>query len=262
MSPICSTVSFYIIAHADDWQLFMNPEVLRDLNNPAKKVVFIVTTAGDAGRGSLFWKAREEGMKSSIRFCRRIISRERTAIKKVREFHFNYCALDDVTCYFMRLPDGGLSGDGFISNNHQSMSRFQCGDIKQLTSLDGLVQFSSWERFCEAIEALIAGEAGRECVDINYLNPDRIANPGDHPDHQATGAALKQVSGNNRNVTLFAGYGNSFSYLLSADDIFWKSGMFAVYDRVVYDASGYSTVNENPQLYSKWCTMHSETIRP
>ena len=63
------TVTFYVVAHADDWQLFMNPDAFKDITMPDSKVVFIVTTAGDAGKEDNYWKAREEGMKSSIRFC-------------------------------------------------------------------------------------------------------------------------------------------------------------------------------------------------
>src|SRR3954454_18953043 len=62
-------VSFYIVAHADDWQLFMQPNAYKGLVDADHKVVFIVTTAGDAGNEERYWRAREEGCKSSIRFC-------------------------------------------------------------------------------------------------------------------------------------------------------------------------------------------------
>jgi len=35
-------ISFYIVAHADDWQLFMQPNVYRHLINVNLKVIFIV----------------------------------------------------------------------------------------------------------------------------------------------------------------------------------------------------------------------------
>ena len=56
-------ISFYVVAHADDWQLFMHPNVHADFIAPQCKVVFIITTAGDAGKGERYWLAREEGLK-------------------------------------------------------------------------------------------------------------------------------------------------------------------------------------------------------
>ena len=42
-------VVFYIGAHQDDWQLFMSPQAYYDLIADNTRVVFIYTTAGDAG---------------------------------------------------------------------------------------------------------------------------------------------------------------------------------------------------------------------
>jgi len=45
-------VSFYFVAHEDDWQLFMNPSAFEDVANAKVRTVFIHTTAGDAGLGT------------------------------------------------------------------------------------------------------------------------------------------------------------------------------------------------------------------
>ena len=52
-------ISIYVVAHADDWQLFMQPVVYNDIVSPTCKVIFIITTAGDAGMEATFWKAKE-----------------------------------------------------------------------------------------------------------------------------------------------------------------------------------------------------------
>ncbi len=54
---IYSAVSIYVVAHQDDWQLFMTPDAYNDLIDSDKKTVFIYTTAGDAGRDSVYWLA-------------------------------------------------------------------------------------------------------------------------------------------------------------------------------------------------------------
>src|SRR3954451_16357350 len=68
-NELYAQISFYIVAHADDWLLFMQPNAHKDLVDSHNKVVFIISTAGDAGEDEKYWCAREEGIKSSIRFC-------------------------------------------------------------------------------------------------------------------------------------------------------------------------------------------------
>src|SRR5690348_6845283 len=93
-------VSFYVVAHADDWQLFMHPNVFNDLITPSGKVVFIITTAGDAGANELFWAAREEGMKSSIRFCLAPLGMlsESSGIRECNHHNIHYWSVNTVTC--------------------------------------------------------------------------------------------------------------------------------------------------------------------
>jgi hypothetical protein len=42
-----SRVAFYVVAHQDDWQLFMDP--FKDVTDPPTKIVFVYTAAGGAG---------------------------------------------------------------------------------------------------------------------------------------------------------------------------------------------------------------------
>ncbi len=47
-----NTTNVFVSAHPDDWQLFMNPNAYNSVKTPNEKVVFIHTTAGDAGQGT------------------------------------------------------------------------------------------------------------------------------------------------------------------------------------------------------------------
>ena len=60
-------VAFYVVAHLDDWQLFMNPNATQDLTDETVKVVFIHTTGYDAGEEEVFWRAKEEAVIASIK---------------------------------------------------------------------------------------------------------------------------------------------------------------------------------------------------
>ena len=52
---------FVIVAHQDDWQIFMGKEVYARLRE-GRRVVVIVTTAGDAGEDAWHWKSRLSGL--------------------------------------------------------------------------------------------------------------------------------------------------------------------------------------------------------
>src|SRR5438105_14248227 len=111
-----STVSFYIVAHQDDWQLFMTPDAYDDLIAPSTKTVFIYTTAGDAGKDSVYWLAREKGALRSVQYAldtHKSPPKEPTCSQKSNAGHqIQYCEYKNSGSYFLRLPDGRMTGKG------------------------------------------------------------------------------------------------------------------------------------------------------
>ena len=55
-----SPLDVVVVAHQDDWQLFMGDIIARQIRS-GKRVVFIYLTAGDDGRERLYWETRERG---------------------------------------------------------------------------------------------------------------------------------------------------------------------------------------------------------
>ncbi|MCW3089345.1 MAG: GlcNAc-PI de-N-acetylase [Ferruginibacter sp.] len=258
-------ISFYVVAHADDWQLFMHPNVHTDLSDPQCKVVFIITTAGDSGFGENFWTAREEGSKSSVRYLLApfAVLSESSGQKKFNQHSIYYWSLNNTTSYFLRLPDGNLNGKGFPASNFQSLTRFKTGQNDAIASLDNSNNYLTWSDFVNTLESIISCESqGIINRWINYLNPDLTNNPGDHPDHVATGQALQNISIiATLHQCLFVGYSTgSVQDSLALTDLFWKAGMFAVYEKAVYDSCGYSTLKENTDLYARWLCNRSKLI--
>ncbi len=262
-------VSFYVVAHADDWQLFMHPNAYNDLIASDSKVVFIITTAGDAGADETYWGAREEGAKSSIRFCLAPIAAlsQSNGTRIFNNHSIIYWSTNNATCYFLRLPDGNLDGNGFSTRNYQSLSKLKAGHISTITAVDYSTTYQSWPDFYTTLQTIILFEStGTPNVWINYLNPDAGINPNDHPDHIATGQAIQDmtiISGLRQ--ALFVGYTlNNASADLQPTDLFWKVGMFAAYEKAVFDGSSYSTLQESIQTYLKWClcSAHFITVSP
>ena len=258
-------ISFYVVAHADDWQLFMNPNVFKDIVAPECKVIIIITTAGDAGFDEKFWSAREEGSKSSIRFCLAPLAPllESGGIRELNSHTVNYWSVNNVTIYFLRLPDGNLDGNGNAIHGFQSLPRLKAGQISAITTVDNSTRYQSWADFHSTLQTIILFEgAGISNRCINYLNPDTGKNPNDHPDHIITGQAI-QAMGVIRGIpqVLFVGYNMcNGSENLDQTDLFWKAGMFAAYEKAVFDGSGYSTLHEGIQAYHGWCLSSANFI--
>jgi hypothetical protein len=258
-------ISFYIVAHADDWQLFMQPNVYRDLINVNLKVIFIVTTAGDAGNDETYWRAREEGSKSSIRLClapRSSLS-EHSQFGNFNEHRVYYSVINNTTSYFLRLPDGNLDSKGFEKYHFESLPKLKDGQIAKITAVDQSTTYHGWEDLCTTIKAIILYESAEVGdVTLNYLNPDNVANPDDHADHRATGQAIQQISSAGTSIQkLFVGYSvNNTENNLTENHLFWKAGMFAAYEKTVFDLSGYSTLREGLDIYNRWCLSAAKFI--
>lgn len=251
-------VSFYIIAHADDWQIFMQPNIYNDLIASDCKIVIIITTAGDAGFDNIFWSAREEGTKSSIRFAvaphKEII--ELSGKREINQHTISFCSLNNSTTYFLRLPDGNIDGNGFPSKNNHSLTKFMEGIISSMTAVDESTTYASWQDFCETLESIIQYESLHiKDYCLHYLNPDDTANSNDHADHIATGKAIQNMTIiSNFPQHLFVGYNvNNVSEVLQGADLFWKVGMFSAYEKTVFDLTGYSTLHESVSTYLNWC---------
>jgi hypothetical protein len=256
--------SFYVQAHEDDWQLFMNLNAYNDLVGQENKVIFITITAGDAGLGSVYWLAREEGFKSSIRFClapQGPLS-ESSGIKTINNCNIYFWSVNNVTCYFMRLPDGNPAGSGFAAYDNQSICQLQTGAINCIRAVDQSATYTSWSNLYSTINAIIEAEM----VDtvqvkwINYPDPNTTINPSDHSDHITTGNAVQAMGILScLNQALFIDYHlNDFPADLSGVDLVWKSGMFAAYEKAVYDGAEHSTIGESPDAYIGWCLRSAQ----
>ncbi|MFN3658841.1 MAG: hypothetical protein ACK4UO_16460 [Pseudolabrys sp.] len=198
-------VSIYFAAHADDWQLFMNPSAFQDVIEGAAKTVFIHVTAGDAGLGAgkggrrhPLFLARENGAEQAIRF---MADTDSTPVNKVAApMTFNGHAIYRVTyrrtvSYFLRVPDGHWSGSGYEETGFQSLERLNTGANHELRAIDGSTTYRGWDDLVKTMRAIVDHERGATTqVQINVAELDRRINPNDHSDHLMTArAALDAV---------------------------------------------------------------------
>ena len=198
-------VSFYFAAHEDDWQLFMNPSAFQDVMNDAAKTVFIHVTAGDAGLGvgkggrkHPFYLARENGAEAAIRFMAdaEATPGERIAAPMSFNGHMIYrVSYLNTVSYFLRLPDGHWSGDGYAETGFQSLKRLATAKSDVLRSIDGSTEYRGWDDLVGTLRAIVAYERRQAVLaQVNVAETDGRINPKDHSDHLMTAkAALEAV---------------------------------------------------------------------
>jgi hypothetical protein len=199
-------VSFYFAAHEDDWQLFMNPSAFQDVLDARRKTVFVHLTAGDgglgigsAGRKHPYYLARESGAETAIRFMADSdgYPSERTATTIMASGHpVRRVSYRNTVAYFLRLPDGHPSGEGFSGTGFQSLQRLAQGRVAAVKPVDASTAYQGWADLVGTLRGIIDDE--RELVptvELNIAELDATRNPQDHSDHRMTAqAALDAAS--------------------------------------------------------------------
>lgn len=187
------TLPVHVVAHQDDWMLFHGDEAARHLADASQPVVFIHTTAGDAGEQAGWWEARELATVMAVRQQLGnpplLISRPRVKGRGLQRYSCGHAVL-----YFLRCADGGKQGKGFDLHRHRSLSRLR--DLgKALPAVDGSTRYSSWDDLCTTLARIVARERqATEPVWIHCGDYAASTNPGDHADHQATAEAVRQFA--------------------------------------------------------------------
>ncbi len=204
-------VSFSVQADADDWQLYMSSRLMEDFNSNGK-VVFITLTAGDEGNAATtfngsaipYYVAREKGGVYAAKFaCDISVNGTPCTIETVPAQQVTlinghslvkYVYKNSVS-YFLRLPDGGFSGDGFAATGMKSLEKLETGAIPSLTSVDGANTYNGWEDLTTTILDIITLEkSNANLVWLHTGSIDETVNPNDNSDHIHAAMAAKDAT--------------------------------------------------------------------
>jgi len=175
----------------------MNPSAFEDVTDGNTKVVFVHVTAGDAGLGAgtggrkhPYFRARENGDATAIRFMADSGERPLATTTEHRIFaghQIKRSIYRNTVTYFLRVPDGHPSGAGFAHTGFQSLERFANRQIETLTAVDGSTVYRGWEDLVSTVRAIENFERrGAPEVQLNVADRDPTINPGDHSDHRLT----------------------------------------------------------------------------
>lgn len=201
------TLSVFVVAHPDDWQLFMNPAAFHAMQGSNEKAVFIHVSAGDAGRGltgepTPYYLAREEGALRAIRFMANAVDATaalgsdthseavaRAGHPVARHSYANAIA------YFLRIHDGNIVTGNQYQEHPLSLQRLRSGTSPETKAIDDSTRYRGWGDLVATLEAIITSElAPGTALNLHIAELDEQRNPGDHPDHRAVAFAMEEVA--------------------------------------------------------------------
>ena len=234
-----SAVYFNVSAHADDWELFMNPDVYNQVIDQNNKSVFIYITAGDGGAGNgpvkkqPYYIAREEGAKAAARFIADNGSGESSKAKeqwiKANGNQVLKVTYENTVSYFLRLSDGAPDGLGYGVG---SLKLLHEGSIKNFRAVDNSAKYLNWKDLTDTVAGIIKLETkGFSKVSFNLMDPDATINPYDHSDHTQTSLLVQDATKNKTcaNFTYFQTYtNNSKPANMTDDDLLNHAAVFGV----------------------------------
>jgi LmbE family N-acetylglucosaminyl deacetylase len=199
----------YVVAHQDDWQLFMGDVVAQRLR-ANRTATFIYLTAGDDGRDSLYWRTRELAALQSTQTAsdmRVTDTAGRCVPVTVRAHVIRECAVGNTNSYFLRLPDGNRNGAGFRRYGNQSLRKLRRKTIASITAVDGSATYDGWDDLAATITALLTSADPHGVATVHTTDPSIAINPHDHFDHRMAGYLVADSrSATKRAVHYYVGY--------------------------------------------------------
>ncbi len=200
------TTRVFGVAHQDDWQLFMNPNVANSIQSPEDKTVMIHLTAGDAGYGmgnDAFYKAREEGALRAVRFLSNTaedrskigdeMSRSITLIRNHPILTYTY---HNTVVYFLRLPDGNGDGSGFELHQQKSLEKFYNRQVVDFKAIDQSTTYTNKEVLLGTLKELIATAYTGTQLEIHLSELSEDLNVDDHSDHLTASRFISEAATN------------------------------------------------------------------
>jgi hypothetical protein len=207
-----SSVSYYVVAHQDQWQLFMGSNAYHDIatrgnNQSAKKVVLIYTTAGEESCNGApvnipYYLARQEGANRCVEFCADQWGRHGTwssSTDTICGHNILRAQYKNVASYYLKLT-GGCMDKGFRG---QSLQSFHTGVTQSITAVDSSASYARWDDLVNTMRTIINNEStGINNIQINTADTDQVINPGEHPDHIHTAHVVLDAIKNIPHITL------------------------------------------------------------
>jgi LmbE family N-acetylglucosaminyl deacetylase len=186
-------VDVVVVAHADDWQVFMGDVVVERIKS-GRRPVFIYLTAGDHGREAPYWRQREAAAMQSTRIALGTSDLSRRCDSVIiRQHRIAHCKLGISDSYFFRLPDGNRNGAGFARNRFESLRKLRNKRVASVTAVDSSTRYADWPDLNATVSTLVrmVADSARSTVMLHTTDPSIRINPHDHYDHRMAGKLIE-----------------------------------------------------------------------
>lgn len=190
-ATLCRGGKVNVVAHPDDDLLFLSPDLLQDVR-AGGCVTTIYLTAGDAGRGTEYWAAREDGERAAYAKMYGAANEWRNEALLVNGHvvrSSTLAARPSIRLVFMRLPDGNFDGQGF---GRGALHRLWEGPAPGLASVDSANSYSR-DDLVLTLRALLQSATPRIVRTMDFRPAPYGFGSGDHSDHVST-AYLTEVA--------------------------------------------------------------------
>jgi LmbE family N-acetylglucosaminyl deacetylase len=257
----------FVVAHQDDWQLFMGDVVVKQIAG-GDSATFIYLTAGDDGRDSLYWQTRERAALQSTRLAIGVAAADSAAVRcsttKVLEHAIRKCVIANTESYFLRLPDGKRNGVGFARHGFESLRRLRGKKITVITAVDSSAAYRGWGDLLATASVLIGTRSATTDLVVHASDPSVAANPHDHFDHRMVGLLVEDLRKRQKwNTWYYVGYALATRAAnRSTDQAREKTAMFLAYDKEMMRVNKtWGAYEEHPGFYSE-CLLRTYARKP
>ena len=248
-------IDIMIVAHADDWQVFMG-DMIVDRIRSGHRPVLIYLTAGDHGRDRTYWRQREAAAMQSTRVALGDIKIPLQCDSvSVQEHRIAHCRLGGSDSYFLRLPDGNRNGAGFARNRFESLRKLRTGTVHSITAVDSSTRYASWQDLSATVSTLarMVADSGHSHVVIHATDPSIRVNPHDHYDHRMAGKLTETLlNANGWQGRYYVGYALATRAAnRTPRQQQEKTAVFSAYDReMMLINPAWSAYREHPRFYA------------
>ena len=255
LSNIDRQFDVVVVAHQDDWQVFMG-DVVANRIKAGDSLTFIYLTAGDDGRDSLYWRTRERGALQSTLVAAGVRPSDSAigcSTRRVAEHEVQECLVGSTRSYFLRLPDGKRNGAGFGLHSYQSLRKLRARKITAISAIDGSTSYRGWDDVVATVRQLI-GSSSREDITLHTTDPSITVNPHDHFDHRMAGLLVADLrKTRNWKARYYVGYALATRAAnRSQDQAREKTAIFLAYDKEMMRVNRqWSAYAEHPAFYSQ-----------
>jgi hypothetical protein len=256
-NALASKRDVVIVAHQDDWQLFMG-DVIAARMRAGDSLIFVYLTAGDDGRDSLYWRTRERAAMQSTRVANANAAadsgRAECSTAWVLEHSIQRCVVANTVSYFLRLPDGKRDGAGFSRYGFQSLRKLRLKRIGVITAVDGSATYRGWSDLAATIGRLIGPDSADENTTVHTTDPSKRVNPHDHFDHRLAGLLVNDLHPTKAwAAEYYVGYAiGTRAANRSTRQAREKTAIFRAYDNeMVRVNKSWSAYEEHPAFYSQ-----------